>query len=282
MNEAFFEKFPAEEHEKRRKICVLMEEWANVLSHVEKKDPYEEGVVRTGADFFVDDGFYPHYTKQTHKILFIGREAVSIWNHDYIELLLDAYNNNATKKIGEHSIGQSPMHRRMMYLAYGILHDGKLPYHEVRNLKASKIAADFGTEKGISFAFMNFSKYSNEGPDANKHRDAGLMNAFFADSKLEKRNFFQEELAILDPDIIITMNLWETGVEPQYLEIAFDKLFVPGPCEYKTDDANLCFFKINGKIIPRIDLFHFTARKSDKISYYDPVMDIVQNHLKWK
>jgi len=274
MNETFWEKFPVSEYDKRREICGLMNDWANEFASVVMKDP-NDGKIYKGSEFFCWDGFYPYYFRQKRKILFIAREPVSIAGYDYIELLLDAYNNN--KNVGTQSLDQSLFHRRMMYVAYGILQDGKPSYRELPY--ASKIAADFGTEKGISFAFMELSKYSNEDKTANQNRDIGLMNAFLRDSNLEKRNFFQEELSILAPDIVITMNLWDNGIERRYLDLAFGNLtYVEGS---QTPKTSLNFITINGKETPLIDLFHFSKPGSDEAGYYNPVMDIIKNHLNW-
>ena len=67
---------------------------------------------------------------------------------------------------------------------------------------------------------MQLSKYSNDS-DEGSIRNVEMMNRFLEDSELGKRNFFMEELSLLDPDIIITANLWECGVNEKYLEQCF-------------------------------------------------------------
>lgn len=59
----------------------------------------------------------------------------------------------------------------------------------------------------FGFAVMQLSKYSNDS-DEGSIRNVEMMNRFLEDSELDKRNFFMEELSLLDPDIIITANLW--------------------------------------------------------------------------
>ncbi len=59
----------------------------------------------------------------------------------------------------------------------------------------------------FGFAVMQLSKYSNDS-DEGSIQNVEMMNRFLEDSELDKRNFFMEELSLLDPDIIITANLW--------------------------------------------------------------------------
>jgi hypothetical protein len=164
----------------------------------------------------------------------------------------------------------------MYYLAYGILKGGGIPYRDVPY--ASELAKDFGTPAGISFAFMELSKYSNDNADANSRRDLDLMSAFLRDSHLEKRRFIREELAILDPDIVLSMNLWNTGLDEDLLRLALgdvrtrdEKTFGP--------QAALKEITVNGKNIPLIDLYHFSSRKSTETDFYNPVMEIVRSRL---
>jgi hypothetical protein len=48
-----------------------------------------------------------------------------------------------------------------------------------------------------------------------------LITRFLQDSHLHKRNFFTEEISLLAPDIILTMNLWWGGVDSALVETAF-------------------------------------------------------------
>ncbi len=68
---------------------------------------------------FVSDGFYPYYTFQKKKILFIGREALEIGGCNYMEFLYEAYQE---KQIGSLSLNRHKFHSTMLYLTYAICH----------------------------------------------------------------------------------------------------------------------------------------------------------------
>lgn len=70
------------------------------------------------ADDIVFDGFYPFYTQQRCKILFIGRESLSMSGENYIEKLHSYYKIN--KSIGDKPINQHGFHSLMFYITYGL------------------------------------------------------------------------------------------------------------------------------------------------------------------
>jgi hypothetical protein len=262
--------FPPSEHYKQQQIAALMADWEKELSKA-KVLYREDGKLYPGDSYFCSDGFFPYYYSQKIKILFLARETVGLSGMDYIETLFESYKAN---NIGGRTLDQHTFHHRMYYLAYGILRGGKIPYGEVPY--ASELARDFGTKNGISFAFMELSKYSNDNADANAHRDLELMTAFLRDSHLEKRNFIQEELEILDPDIILSMNLWGAGLEENLMSLALGNVNIRDDKTY-LPQAVLREIKINGKKRPLIDLYHFSSRKNTEIDFYNPVMKIMMS-----
>ncbi|MDR1388479.1 MAG: hypothetical protein LBJ31_00685 [Treponema sp.] len=232
-----------------------------------------DGKEYSGADYFCSDGFFPYYTRQKTKILFIGREAVGLSGLDYIDVLYTAYKQN---NVGGKTVNAHATAARQFYLAYGILHGGEIPCGEVP--RASELAKTFGTAEGISFAFMELSKYSNDADDAGRRRDAGLMTRFLQDSHLEKRNFVQEELALLEPDIILTMNLWDAGIEQSLVESALGKVcFIESP----EPAISVNLLPINGRDVPLIDLWHFSSRKNTEKDFYNPVMRVWREHRQF-
>jgi hypothetical protein len=161
----------------------------------------------------------------------------------------------------------------MMYLAYGITHGCGIAFEDLP--QASDIAATFGTREGISFAFMELSKYSNDNEDANSRRDKELMERFLRDSLSAGRNFFREELELLNPDIIITMNLWECGVDNALIEAALGKVTLEDGKTWQPH-ATVNRIVINGRRVLLIDLNHFSSRKSTRECFYNPVMGILR------
>jgi hypothetical protein len=262
---------PSQEQPQRQRLAALMEDWKQTLSQAQVL--YRaDGTYYPGDSYFCADGFFPYYYSQKRKVLFIARETVDMAGRDYIADCLAGYHENriAGKPVNSHSF-----HSRMLYLTWGILRGGTVPYSEVP--EAGKIAATTAAPGGISFAFMELSKYSNDNDDANAHRDLELMTAFLRDSHLEKRNFIREELALLAPDLVITMNLWETGLDAALLKLALGEVVA---LETKTPSATLNRISIDGKPVPLIDLFHFSSRKDTETDFYMPVMDMVRAGLK--
>jgi hypothetical protein len=260
--------FPLPELSRHSQIIALMADWKRELSRA-RVLYREDGKLYPGDSYFCSDGFFPHYYAQKYKILFLARETVDLSGMDYIETLFEAYKAN---NIGGRTLDQHSFHNRMYYLAYGILNDGKIPYGEAPY--ASELARNFGTKNGISFAFMELSKYSNDNADANAHRDLELMTAFLKDSHLEKRNFIQEELEILDPDIILAANLWGAGLEPSLLELALGDVRLVD--DKTSPSAWWRTITINGRERPLIDLYHFSSRKNTETDFYNPVMKIMK------
>ncbi|MDR2509649.1 MAG: hypothetical protein LBC77_03280 [Spirochaetaceae bacterium] len=266
MTEAFF---PPSENKKRREICALMNDWKREVSTAQVLYRYD-GKYYAGSEYFCADGFYPYYFSQKKRVLFIARETVELSGSDYIPVLLRAYHEN---NIGGKSVNAALLHARLMYLAYGILQDKKIPYDKLP--QASEIAARFGTHEGISFAYMDLSKYSNDNVDAGSHCDTPLMLSFLRDSHLDKRNFVREEIELLEPDVILTMNLWGCGLPADILESALGRITEIDGQSYQPHAA-LNALTVNGKQTPLIDLFHFASRKSTETAFYEPVMQIMK------
>jgi hypothetical protein len=266
MNLSFF---PSTEHPLRSRLDALMADWKRELA--QSKVVFRgDGKEYSGAGYFCADGFFPYYTQQKTRILFIGREAVGLSGLDYIDILYNAYKQN---NVGGKTVDAHAAEARQFYLAYGILHKGAVPYSEVPC--ASELAKIFGTAEGISFAFMELSKYSNDADDANQRRDAELITRFLKDSHLEKRNFVREELALLNPDIILTMNLWGAGIEQSLLELALGKVrFIESP----EPAISVNLLPVNGRDVPLIDLWHFSSRKNTEKEFYNPVMRVWREH----
>lgn len=210
------------------------------------------------ADNIISDGFYPYYTKQKVKVLFVGRESLSLEDGSYLEQLFPMYKAD---NYGGKSINASHFHRLMFYITYGLNHNCPLwsdvPY-------ASELADDFATENGISFAFMNLSKFTNDSD--NWQADWALIDNFTSVFANEPVNLFNQQIDILNPDLIITMNLES-------------RLSVLGYCEPVKFDNVLSRYhlKVGGKNVPLFDTFHFSAVKSDFNNYYKPIMQAWQD-----
>ncbi|MDR2865548.1 MAG: hypothetical protein LBV68_08070 [Spirochaetaceae bacterium] len=264
------------QQDKNKEIGDLMKQWKACVA--DKEIPHlktkESGKPYQGKDFFCTDGFFPNYFEQPKKILFIGRDPVGdMHKKGCIAHFLDEYKKNNVNN-GER-VDENKFHSRMMYIAKGIINGGKTQaYYQLES--ASCIAKGIGLPHGISFAFMELSKYV----DDNK-ADVKLINSFLEHSELTKTDFFKKEIKILEPDIIITMNLWELRINYNLLKQAFDGAnFIPD-IDY-TYPAALRSLMIEDKEIPIIDLYHFSSiAQTTQEHFYNPVMTII-NDEKFK
>ena len=210
------------------------------------------------ADDMVFDGFYPHYFSQKKRILFIGRESRGLSRCNNMDVLYPAY--RVDKWIGPQHLNTNKFHSRMLYIAYGIM-NGMPTWQDIPN--ASEIGDTFGAANGLSFAFMNISKLSNE--SEGWQSDWGAINAAHGLSN-QGRSFNQEEVAILQPDIVITMNLG-------------DKIASLGQLTKidASDQPESYWLVSGGHRSLLINTWHFSARnKTDIDGFYAPVCDAIR------
>ena len=251
------------EIKKSVELQSLFDDWK---AQVSTKPPIvfqDDGKAYPPQDYFAADGFFPGYFEQKTKVLFVGRETRWISGSDFRDTSYNFFKNE--------NVNGSAFWCKVLYMLYGIQHEGKIPYSEVPY--ADEIAKKMVATNEFGFALMNISKYTNNS-DEGGTRNIELMNRFLEDSELEKRNFFQEELELLEPDIIITANLWECGVKDEYLAQCFlgkwtDELS-PIP-----KIANHWKYDLAGKQVDVINTYHFSSRKSAEEFFYEPVMKIL-------
>ena len=240
--------YTPQEQEMNLKLNELFEEWFGCLK--------EKAVGRFDPTWFVTDGSYPRYTEQKTKVLFIGREAHSIAGSSYIDVLYNAYKTNY---IGGRHINKYAFHRRLFYIAYGLTHNCP-PWTEIPY--PGDITADFACPSGLSFAFMNLSKLSNETNHPTR-MNWSVVTPFIECCQNAGTNFFNREIAILKPDIIITMNFY-------YCLTALGELETLEPHPY----ADRLLLKVDGRSIPLLNTYHFSAIKSDLDVFYNPVVEV--------
>ena len=198
-------------------------------------------------------------------MLFVGRESrwLSLLGSDSIVANINFFKTQ--------NVNSNAFWRNCLYMLYGIQHEGKIPYSEVPY--ADEIAKKMVATNEFGFALMNISKYTNNS-DEGGTRNIELMNRFLEDSELEKRNFFQEELKLLEPDIIITANLWDCGVKDEYLAQCFPGKWIDELSSIPKI-ANHWKYDLAGKQVDVINTYHFSSRKSAEEFFYEPVMTIL-------
>lgn len=218
----FSDNYPNDEielwQENQRLIEALKQSLISLASSELEKD-YTEAINA--------DGFYPYYTHQKVKILFIGKESLGLDGMDYIEALFTGILSNDprrnrrwnednpdkppyTKVLTNNS---DPFHSKMLYLAYGLNNDF-CPYEDMpwasgigQQLFGKKEGVVWDhTEPGISYAFMNFSKFDNPS-ETSYVADATRIQTYSQMVKRSEINWFAKQISLLNPDLIIEMNI---------------------------------------------------------------------------
>ena len=215
----------------------------------------------------VPDGFYPGYLSCYPKILFLGRESYSLQGYSYIDLFIDNYSAGQYRAgqddAGEDiikSINQYKFHKMLIKVSHGIINNQT--WDEVP--AASEICKEKKIFSKTSFAFMNVSKLSNGDGIETTNTDWDLVNESISFSN----GYILEEIKILNPDLIIAMNLGR-GI--------LTKIF--GEClEYK--ENNYWEYKIHlpdKRECLLIDNWHFSSSKKEKDCIYDPMKESWDN-----
>ena len=254
------------EIKKSVELQSLFDDWKAQVSTRPPIVFQDDGKASPPQDYFAADGFFPGYFEQKTKVLFVGRESrwLSLLGSDSIAANINFFKTQ--------NVNSNAFWRNCLYMLYGIQHEGKIPYSEVPY--ADEIAKKMVATNEFGFALMNISKYTNNS-DEGGTRNIELMNRFLEDSELEKRNFFQEELELLEPDIIITANLWDCGIREEFIEQCFPTEKFKKWETYGQNIANYGDFELNGKTARLINTYHFSARKSTEEYFYTPVMKIL-------
>lgn len=240
---------------------------------------------RKWTESFVTDGFYPYYTKQKVKVLYIGKESLGIGGCDYIDVLMDSIKKNDPRGTAErkkdypHDVKKvltndnDPFHSKILYLTYGLNH-GCLEYKDMP--WASEIGTTgFAVDGGISFAFMNFSKFDN--PSESSFRaDNQRMNLYCEMSERTGRNWHEAQISLLEPDIIISMNIseWIARVFKKSVWEIFDK-------NVKNSNVDIGYLPVKEKKIPIINTWHFSCPgKGFEKCFYEPIVRSCKEFFK--
>ncbi|MGM9833093.1 MAG: hypothetical protein ACI31A_05330 [Candidatus Limisoma sp.] len=247
--------YPEFEHKLLSEIEKLNDRWKKHLVSITGKEEYVE--------IFVTDGFYPYYTNQKVKVLFIGKEALEIGGANYQQLLYSAYLEN---QIGSKTLNAHRFHSTMLYIAYAL---EKMEYDWHCIPYAKDFIEDFARENGISFAFMNISKFSNESGEW--CADKRLIQEFIDLSLKSNENFFGSEIDLLHPDIIIGMNFGDLkNCLGTFSEIQ----------GFYGDNWDVSVYHLttqSGKEYLYFDTWHFSSpRKSPERDIFNPLMDALR------
>lgn len=268
MKKAYLELYRPAEKTLMVEIQNLLAQWVATVGSPDES----EGT-------FLYDGFYPKYLEKNPKILFLARDAYDIWSDIcfYMENVLPLYLSGQGSD-GK-SINSAKFHKMMIEVAYGILHECTWNKSAEEPEKESVPYASEICEGGIifdqvSFAFMNLCKWSHcSGGGAGVNADWDAIGEFVEKSTAGGRNFIMEEIAMLAPDIIITMNFQEDLI----------KKFTGNKAE-KVDDTNPdCFvyrlpFPHGTALL--FDSWHFSSSKSEEHCIYNPLAEQIGRYWR--
>jgi hypothetical protein len=261
--------FKVNERGKRLSILTLMNEWKAEILKCQPILFHDDNKLYKAIDYFGMDGFFPNYFNQKTKVLFIGRESRYNSGNDSVLGTLDYFNNTT-------NINASTFFRRILYITYGIRNNGKISFQDIPC--ANEIVEEMVKTNNFGFALINISKYSNDRKDGAK-ADVKLINRFLEDSKLDVRNFILEEIELLEPDIIITANLWDGKIENKYLSVIFPNILLKSSMDNK---LNYYEMKHNNRLLKIVDLWHFSMPGSDDDYFYNPVIELLNKECFFK
>lgn len=255
--------YPKEELNLWEENQNILKDLENELQNIAIKE--EEKAYTEKINF---DGFYPYYTQQSLKILFIGKEALNINGQDYIQTMYEGILANDTRGQGKYTVNQDKFHARMLYLTYGLNNENcsynSMPY-------ASWIGQNnFSKKKGISYALINYSKFDNPS-ETSFVSDIKRMKKYRKMISKCTKNYYQKQISLLDPDLIIKMNLSDTFGS---------NLFETSPIKWEqSTNENIAIgnIEIDNKKYLLIETWHFSAGKSFNNCYYEPIKKIVEN-----
>ena len=258
-------KYPECEQSLLADIRQLMAEWKAAMGDWWRNEWALRGKDSLGDIPFTSDGFYPYYTQQPIKVLFVGREGIGLADCDYIEVLHQAYKQG---RVETKSLNRHCFHRRILYMLYGI-QNGFPAWEDVP--PADVIARDFATAGGLSCAFLNISKISNE--RETYQTDWEVLKA----SLVPGTPFLQREIELLNPDLIISANV--SPIEVKAFRTPPELL-----SKHPEDLLDIHHCELNGRSIYWFNTFHFSAFArgrgnsglNDYQSFYLPVKEAVE------
>jgi len=265
MEDLISELFSGIEIDKRKELFSLMQDWHKTVSSSEIFSNEENKNINCG-DIFSYDGFFPGYYGTRPKVLFIAREPRDRGDNT----------KNAIDTFKRENMNQRALifWGRILRMFNIIQNNGMID----ENISADEIVKPMNDINNYGFAVMNISKYESR---IGAIKDKILINQFFKDSKFDKRNFIREELELLDPDIIITANIFDGTIKNENMDRYFGKpvplnenVVVDSKCV-----ATLNTIKIKDKNVKLIDTYHFSSRFNDMEYFYKPISILYEKML---
>lgn len=217
------------------------------------------GFPKHKSDVWNSDGIFPGYTSAKFKILFVGRENRT--DYDYAQNLGKFDNNLIFLKLSEWDNEGNKNHFRSRFYPRILEITRKINNHDAPNEYTTNEYLDYLREKHrLDFAFMEISKYANIKADGDKVNKK-MVDSFLTDKSIENT---QKEIEIINPDLIITMNLWSSDLG---IKDKMNKIFgIANP-----EKGKLCTAKIGKQEFKLMNLYHFSAYNRKNEDFIKPV-----------
>lgn len=257
INPAFSQGYTNSDIEINNKLNLIFDTLSKKVSSVQT----DEGNIPGSA--FIKDGILPKYSGQKVRILYLARECIiqhEERGENYVEVMNTAYKE---QQVGAYPLNRYAFHRKMFKITYGLNHDSdwdKIPKPTEMNYPSD-----------VSFAIMEFSKIGNESGDWKT--DSSRFNSFVSTVSNYYPQFWSEEIEIIDPDVIIGMNINEFGNYYNYLGIIqqIEKDLELGVTAY-------WLILPNGAKKLLIDTYHFSSRKKESKFFYEPIRELYKKY----
>lgn len=260
INPAFSQGYTNSDIEINNKLNLIFYTLSKKVSSVQT----DEGIIPSSA--FIKDGILPKYSGQKVKILYLARECIiqhEERGENYVEVMNAAYKE---QQVGAYPLNRYAFHRKMFKITYGLNHDSdwdKIPKPTEMNYPSD-----------VSFAIMEFSKIGNESGDWKT--DSSRFNPFVSTVSHYYPQFWAEEIEIIDPDVIIGMNINKFGNYYRLLgkiqEIKIDS---------KLNELGIKAYWLtlpNGAKKLLIDTYHFSSRKKESKFFYEPIRELYKKY----
>lgn len=247
--------YPNSEIDRYKENEALFAEWSDVL--MKSSIPSLSAL----SNHITKDGFYPFFSKQKVKILYVGRDSYGMGGANYLEVFFNIYRKEKHLCQPPIHINRHAFHSKMLRIAWAV-NNGFPAWQSIPN--ASKIGDTFGEENGLSFAFINIGKVRAEDDFTHSHRES--IESFCVESA--KSNLIQRQIDIIEPDVIISMKLGDWGIF-QYM--GETKLIE------RNKDISVSELKTSKRTYHLLDCWHFSAVKSHNTRFYEPISNALKN-----
>ena len=259
MSHEIINAFTEDDKKINSQLDALFTEWYEFL----KKNDYFQKT-KISPDCFIQDGIFPRYSEQKVKILYMGRESYDLEGFNYI---YQHYDLLKSKAFNGHTLW-----RKMLRFTWGL--ENNADWADVPSM--DEILDSFSSNDGLSFGMINYSKISRPHNGTTKVDGPQIIN--FAKASLESpKNFYIHQLEIINPDVIISMNVFDTfdNVCLDVFEGALKYI-----CHTNNKSAALFKIRLNNKKVPVIDTYHLGSTIPDK-EHYESIQEAMNIILEF-